>query len=261
MLNDIRRNVEWSDLKLVNSRESLREILLSLPWLLLSLVLAYLGLYILALGASFMFFMTGLRQVHDVFHNTLRLTRWGNYLMLYFLSCLMLGSMHSVKINHLRHHRYCLEEEDMEGRAALMPWWKVIFLFGPVYPILHHYNALKVGRGRDRYKIIIELMSNAIILYLVFGILDSAVLTYHYSAMIVAQLLSVFFAVWTVHHDADDHILQARTIRNPIKSNITYQLFYHAEHHLFPAVPTKYLPELARRIDDYLPELEKRMVY
>jgi fatty acid desaturase len=30
---------------------------------------------------------------------------------------------------------------------------------------------------------------------------------------------------------------------------LTFGMFYHAEHHLFPAVPTRHLGELAARID------------
>lgn len=261
MLREMRRNIQWRDLMLKGPCESTQELLISFPWLLLSLFLAYQGLYIVALVGSFMFFMTGLRQVHDIFHNALGLKRWGNFIALFILSCLMLGSMHSVKVNHLRHHRYCLQEEDIEGRCANMKWWQVLFLFGPIYPFLHHYNALKVCSRQDKAFIIFELLANCAVLGAVFFILESTVLHYHYIVMMIAQMFSVFFAVWAGHHDAQDHPFQARTIRNPLKSNLTYQLFYHAEHHQFPAVPTRNLPQLAKRIDAYLPELEKRMVY
>ncbi len=42
---------------------------------------------------------------------------------------------------------------------------------------------------------------------------------------------------------------------------MTYSMFYHLEHHLVPAVPTIKLPELARRIDEALPELEKKNTF
>lgn len=38
-------------------------------------------------------------------------------------------------------------------------------------------------------------------------------------------------------------------------------MFYHLEHHLFPAVPTIKLPELAKRIDEALPEIEKKQTF
>ncbi|MEO1218871.1 MAG: fatty acid desaturase, partial [Bacteroidota bacterium] len=45
------------------------------------------------------------------------------------------------------------------------------------------------------------------------------------------------------------------------KNLLTYNMFYHLEHHLFPAVPTIKLPELARRIDKEVPELVKKSVF
>ena len=33
------------------------------------------------------------------------------------------------------------------------------------------------------------------------------------------------------------------------------------EHHLFPRVPTRHLPELARRLDRVAPELGRKQVY
>ncbi len=78
--------------------------------------------------------------------------------------------------------------------------------------------------------------------------------------MIAGEMFSAFFAVWTVHHDLD-HTVIARTQRRFWKNFITYNMFYHLEHHLFPAVPTIKLPELARRIDKEMPELEKRSTF
>jgi len=51
-----------------------------------------------------------------------------------------------------------------------------------------------------------------------------------------------------------------RTQRSGWKNKITFSMFYHLEHHLFPAVPTIKLPELVRRIDEALPEIEKKAI-
>jgi fatty acid desaturase len=45
-----------------------------------------------------------------------------------------------------------------------------------------------------------------------------------------------------------------------IKSHVTYEMFYHVEHHLFP-VPTRRLPILAQRLDDAAPELTSKHVF
>jgi hypothetical protein len=58
-----------------------------------------------------------------------------------------------------------------------------------------------------------------------------------------------------VHHDCADETI-AGTQRAGWKNIITCSLFYH-KYYLFPAVPTIKLPELAKRIDAQLPELEK----
>lgn len=70
-----------------------------------------------------------------------------------------------------------------------------------------------------------------------------------------------FFAVWTVHHDTHDTPELARTQCGRWKNKITFSMFYHLEHHLFPAVPTIKLPELAKRIDEALPGIEKKETF
>jgi len=64
-----------------------------------------------------------------------------------------------------------------------------------------------------------------------------------------------------VHHDCGDGPFLARTIRNPWKASLTYAMFYHVEHHLYPAVPTCRLPILARRLDHVAPDLGALKVF
>ena len=53
----------------------------------------------------------------------------------------------------------------------------------------------------------------------------------------------------------------ARTLRNEVKSFVSYNMFYHVEHHLFPAVPTCHLPALSKRLDAVAPELRSKNVW
>ena len=90
-----------------------------------------------------------------------------------------------------------------------------------------------------------ELAANGAWLALVFGLIKAPWLEYHVAAMAIGQCLTAFFAVWTVHHDCDAE--PARTIRHRVKAMATYNMFYHLEHHQFPAVPTcKPSPEKIR---------------
>jgi fatty acid desaturase len=254
------RAVGWRDLVGVTSFEILLEPLLPAMWLAVSLLAAAYGHYVIALGLSFVFFLTGLRFIHNAFHSSLGLSRRATNIVLWVMSLVMLGSMHAVQFNHLRHHRLTLSEDDVEGRHAEMPAWRAL-LFGPAFPILLHITALRYGNRKLRATVSIELLLNVAWIALIFLVWNSSTLRYHVSAMAVGQCLTAFFAVWTVHHHCDRTHYIARTLRNKIKNAITFNMFLHIEHHLFPRVPTCHLPELSRRIDRVAPELRSRSVF
>lgn len=254
------RAVGWRDLVHVTSLEVLLEPMLPAAWLAASLLTAAYGHYVTALGFSFVFFLTGLRLIHNAFHSSLGLSRRATDIVLWVMSLGMLGSMHAVQFNHLRHHRLTLGEEDVEGRHAEMPAWRAL-LFGPAFPIVLHIAALRYGNPKLRATIIGELLLNAVWIILVFEAWNSSTLRYHVSAMAAGQCLTAFFAVWTVHHHCDRTHYIARTLRNKIKNGITFNMFLHIEHHLFPRVPTCHLGELSRRIDRVAPELKSKLVF
>ena len=254
------RSVEWRDLCELSRGDVIRELLVSVPWLIISLVLAYYQLWFFALGASFMFFLCGLRQVHNAFHYAIGISRKAHEYLMFALSIVMLGSMHAVQFNHLRHHKHCMNDEDVEAVSARMPWWKAI-LFGPVFPYLLHKTALERGNHRIRRWVKAELAANVVWIALVFLVFNVPALEYHVIVMLIANCLTAFFAVWTVHHDCDRSHYIARTIREKLKAKVTYNMFYHVEHHLFPKVPTCKLRDLAERLDEAAPELQKMRVF
>jgi fatty acid desaturase len=254
------RSVPWRDLVPVTRIEIVRELLLPAAWLAASLTIAGSGHYAIALGFSFMFFLTGLRVVHNAFHFALGLSRSATDFVLWILSLVMLGSMHAVKFNHLRHHKLNLGSGDVEGRSAEMPAWRAL-LFGPAFPVLLHTTAFTDGPPKLRMTVIVELVMNTAWIGLVFGPLHFQVLRYHVIVMLIGQCLTAFFAVWTVHHHCDRTHYIARTIRHRIKNAITFNMFRHIEHHLFPGVPTCHLTELSKRIDIAAPELKRKIVF
>lgn len=251
--------VEWRDLVALTPAETTRELTLCLPWLALSLALAAGHWWPLALAASFMMFLTGLRQVHNGHHRALGIGRRANDWFLFAMSMVMLGAMRAVKFNHLRHHKLCMTEGDVEARSARMSGGQAI-AFGPLFPLLLHRTALKLGDAATRRWVSAELAANAAWIAAVFSWFDLAMLRYHVAVMAVAQCLTAFFAVWTVHHDTAGAPFPARTQRGRLKNLVSYAMFLHVEHHLFPQVPTCHLPALARRLDAAAPELTKAMV-
>jgi fatty acid desaturase len=254
------RSVPWRDLTRLTRIEVARELGLSLPWLALSLWCAGRGHYPTAAVASFFFFLTGLRQVHNAFHLTLGVSRAASDAVMFVLSVLMLGSMHAVRVNHLRHHRLCMGEGDVEAMSARMTAWRAL-LTGPLFPLRMHRKALGVANPPQRRWIVAELVANALWVALVFGVLDVAALRYHVLAMALGQCFASFFCVWTVHHDCDRSHFLARTVRNPFKNLVTFNMMLHTEHHLFPQVPTCRLGRLAERLDRAAPELGERKAF
>lgn len=254
----ITKKVHWKDLVHLNAGEVFIENTITLPWLIASWIFAGLEYWLAAIPCSFLFFLTALRQVHNGFHNALGTGKKLTWLSLYLNSMLMMTSAHAVQFSHLRHHKYCLGEKDHEGKCARMAWYAAI-LYGPMHVYTIHKVALQEGNRFYKRDVRVEMLS-----ILIFGaaafILQNPVLIYHVVIMLAGEFFSAFFAVWTVHHDLDDQTI-ARTQRTGWKNFITYNMFYHLEHHLFPAVPTIKLPELARRIDEVIPELEKKQTF
>jgi len=70
--------------------------------------------------------------VHNGFHHTLGTSDVSTAATLFLNSIVMLAAMHAIKYNHLRHHKYCLKPEDVEGNCARMPGWKALG-YGPVF--------------------------------------------------------------------------------------------------------------------------------
>jgi fatty acid desaturase len=237
--------VEWRDLTGMRRRDGVIECCYPLPWLAASWAFVALALWPLAIAASFMFFLTALRLNHEAIHGNLGFRPKQDRLVLHALSILMLGSNNAVAFNHLRHHRHLGTPEDIEGACGRMTMWQVI-RFGPVFPVQMHIEAWRHGGPAVRRRMRIDLGLNLAIAS-TGAMLASPILLYHVAAMMVAQCLTSFFAVWITHHDCTEDQL-ARTQRSALVNFVTYNMLLHLEHHLFPGVPVRRLGVLSRRI-------------
>jgi len=259
------RDVEWRDLVALSWWEVVRELCLPVPWLGASLLLAGLAwswpvLGLPALGCSFVFFLTGLRVVHNAHHYALGLPRWATEWVMFVMSVFMLGSMHAVQRNHLQHHKHCMDDEDLEGYSARLSAWRAL-LYGPVFLVRLHVRGFRLGRRRHRRWILADPAAGALLVFVVFALSGSVALYYHVAVMAIGQSMTSFFAVWTVHHDCGRSYHIARTLRGRAKNKISFEMFFHLEHHLFPKVPTCHLPKLADRLDSDAPELQVHQVF
>ena len=253
------RAIAWRDLTALRPAEQLRELLLPVPFLLAARAAFAFDVPLVPWLASAYFFLAGLRLVHDAFHDNLALTRPAGHAVLVALSGAMLGSMHAVRITHLQHHRDCLGPDDVEGQTARRSALRAIGA-GLAFPVRLHRAAWRRASRADRRFIAGELSMTATLLGLAAARVSDQ-LTHHVALMAIAQGLTGFFAVWTVHHDVDEERQVARTLRHRVKSGLALGMFFHLEHHLFPRVPTCHLPRLADRLDEAAPELSKVTVY
>ena len=259
------RSVKWLDLVNPSSRQIVVELLLVTPWLAASLLCAHWAarmhflFYVPALCFTFLFFLTGLRVVHNGYHYALGIPRWATEWVMFILSVLMGWSLHAVQVNHLRHHKYCMGDGDTEAMSARMRAWQAV-LFGPIFPFLLLWHGLRHAKRRQRIWIVAELLAFSVFAIASFVVLDIALLRYHVACMAIGECLTAFFAVWTVHHDCDQHDIFARTSTGKWKNWMTFNMFLHLEHHLFPAVPTCNLHLLADRLHAAAPDLREKDV-
>lgn len=237
-------DIAWRDLLPLSRREVANELTLSLPWLAGSIWFYHRGAILPGAFCSFYFFLTGLRQSHGAQHYTLGISRAAHEWALFALSLAMMGSMHAVQVSHLHHHRHCLGDDDHEGSVAKGRWWQAL-AGGPLFILGLHRNAWRLGSPRARRWIAAELTCAAVLA--VFAVIAPAGLACHISAMLVGECFTGFFAVWSVHHDCEDPA--GRTQHGRWLNRLTYNMLFHREHHLYPAVPTRHLNELAARLE------------
>lgn len=239
--------VRTADLRRCSPLETLVELSLPLPWLALALFATSHGWYPLTALASFYFFLTGLRVSHNAFHGALGLSARATDAVLVVLSVAMLGALHAVRTTHLVHHRHCMDERDVEGRVGRVSAARAL-LAGPAFAVAIHVAGWREATRAVRAWIVLELAANAAWLATVWLLSDVPALRVHTLLMVGAYSLSAFFAVWSVHRGCGPRD-GARTLRSRWKSRLSYAMFFHDEHHRYPAIPTCHLGELARRLD------------
>ena len=259
-------SVEWQDLRQLTRAQIAYNLILPYPFLLLSWWFASQSLYVLACGASYLFFAAAFRQAHDGYHHSLGTGKRATTAILLLLSVLLMTSLHSIRATHMEHHRNPLGDSDIEGRLAKGSWWQAL-LGGIAYRLDIYRQGFRLSSRRNQRIAWLEfgLIALVVMTAIVLTVLTipaiamlAQVLIYHLLTMMLANASVGIIAVWGVHHDCDETI--ARTERNPLVNLLTFNLLYHVEHHLFPAVPSNHLPELAKRLDAAAPHLTKAHV-
>jgi fatty acid desaturase len=267
VLKKLTAQVPWQDLRGLSRVQIAYNLVLPYPFLFLSWWFASQSWYLVACMTTYLFFAAAFRQAHDGYHHSLGVSKGMTKGILLLLSALLMTSLHSIRATHMAHHRDPLGDSDIEGSLAKGTWLQAL-LAGVSYRVRIYQQGLQLSNTSNRRLAWVEFVVIAIIalitLLLVAGFsTDYAMLTqiaaYHVATMILVNASVGIIAVWGVHHDCDEEIV-ARTERNRVVNMLTFNLLYHAEHHLFSAVPSNHLPELARRLDKAAPQLTRQRV-
>jgi len=248
----VHERVVWHDLIEYSWLDTIKELSLPLAWVVFFLVTINFSFLAATICVSYTF-LYALRVAHNAFHQALGLPAWAYNWVMLMMSWILIGSVHAVYVTHMYHHDHCLEGDDVEGQLAHHSFWKALML-SPIYPFRVHIRALKIASVDNRRWIIFELLSSTTIHLLILPALLGTNYLFYLVVMIVANLFSPMFSTWLVHRDCEKPGMQARSCRSATINFLTGNMFYHHEHHLFPAVPSRRMPELGARIDAHTRE-------
>ena len=239
--------VEWRDLVVFSKYGRWVELMLPVPWLLGAWVFGYYALWLPMAICVMYVFVLGLRVAHGAIHHSLGVSRGADHAIKFVLSLVMLGSSHAIAYTHRYHHSHCLEKGDVEGQLAHSSFWQALWR-SPAYPVHIHIAAWMRAKPHEKHWIIAELTASVLIQIISFLIVENEVLMAYTLMMLIANILAPMVGIWAVHREGDE-LGFARSCRHRWINALTCGMFYHAEHHAFPAVPTSQLSVLAKRID------------
>lgn len=199
---------------------------------------------------------------HDLVHENLRINKKLNSFLLFFLELICFRSGHAYRLSHLYHHKRFPHEDDVEGAASRMSFVRTL-LEGVIFQLKIYIWALSRYKKSRHFRII--LLEGIAILILVLccfiSLAYTPVLFIYMILMIAGSWIIPLITSYAVHTpDGLNELEQTRLFRGRFFSIIAFDHLYHLEHHLYPMVPHKNWPKLARRLNNYFSRENVRAV-
>jgi fatty acid desaturase len=241
--------IAWRDLQPMTRWDTARELLLPVPMIILTALAASLGYRVGVVFGTFACFMLLLRVIHGAYHGSVGLRGAWNDAYMCVVSVLLGGSMHAIGTTHRYHHRHPLEPGDIEGEIAHHGFWSALWR-SPIYPLRIHWAALRIADTSQRRWILFEIALVVVAQAAIWMTPTPAPVRWIALTMLVANAIVPMVGIWSVHAGCDraDSWI-ARTSRWGWVDRCFAHMFFHLEHHLYPAVPACRLHVLAQRLD------------
>ncbi len=244
------------DLLLVTTWQRTLSIMRPLGCLILYGLFAWSGWWVPAIAAvAGLMFITYVSTTHDLLHRTLGFSRRENEFWLCVLELAALRSGHAFRITHLEHHRSFPEENDIEGKAAHMPWWRSL-----IYGVGNQSRLFLWAWGRARSVERSWMAVEAVVIGLFWVVsvrwvqVRPELLVFGLTVM-ASSWFYPFATVWVPHRvEGRTALEQTHAVRGKWVPELFLQHTYHLEHHLYPSVSSHRWADLARRLDPYLRE-------
>jgi beta-carotene hydroxylase len=190
---------------------------------------------------------------HDLVHENLKINKTLNTFFLSFLELICFRSGHAYKLSHLHHHKRYPHDDDVEGAASKMTLLRTL-IEGIIFQFKIYYWALTQYKHHKYYRLVIMegIMILILVSFCIYSLSFTNIYFYYMCLMIAGSWIIPFVTSYLVHTpDGADELSQTRLFRGSFFSVIAFNHLFHLEHHLYPMVPHKNWPKLARRLDMY----------
>ncbi|HVT04846.1 MAG TPA: fatty acid desaturase [Thermoanaerobaculia bacterium] len=227
---------------------------LATPFVLVALffVLAAQGEWLAALVCPVLLsFLTYGSISHDLVHRTLRLPRWLNELLLSIIELMAFRSGHAYRVVHLHHHASFPAEDDLEGAASRMSFWRALVEGPTLQPRLWFFAMRRPGAHRPWA--IAECAAATILFGASLAAIPRTIAPIVFALLMIggSWIFPVITAYIPHNPSGATEMTQTRLFRGRVLSWLAMEHLYHLEHHLYPGVPHHNWPGLAARLDPH----------
>jgi beta-carotene hydroxylase len=223
-------------------------------FLALYIVFAFRGYWIPAvLCAMALSFTTYGSTSHDLVHRNLKISKTMNEFLLSVIELICFRSGHAYKISHLYHHKRYPHEDDVEGAASRMTLLRSLVEGVIFQPKLYGWALKNFKHQKELYIILAEGIAVVLLaLFCLFSVSYTLAGVVYLGLMIMGSWIIPLVTSYAVHTpEGNTELHQTRLFRGKFFSWIAFDHLYHLEHHLYPMVPHKNWPVLAKRLDPY----------